>query len=113
MNATKQRFKTWDATIEALEKLEAAGAGDSTQLKAQVTSLTAELAAKNAEIKILKAAAASQQSAPATSQPPAAKPIEQMTLRELIDACDEATRAGDKAGANRYYQAYSERKANR
>jgi hypothetical protein len=111
MNATKQRFRTLDSALTRIEELEA-GAGDSTQLKAQVSALTAELAAKTAEIRVLKAAAAGQQSAPATTQPPTAKPIDQMSSRELIDACDEATRAGDKAGANRFYRAYSERKAN-
>jgi hypothetical protein len=110
---TKQRFKTWDATIEALEKLEAAGPGDSTQLKAQVSALTVELAARNAEIKALKAAAAGQQSVPATNQPPAVKPIDQMTSAELTIACDQAAQAGDHTAANRFYLAYLERKANR
>lgn len=110
---TKQRFKTWDATIQALETLEAAGPGDSTQLKAQVSALSVELAARNAEIKALKAAAAGQQSAPATNQPPAVKAIDEMTLRELADRSDEAAQAGDQAAANRFYRAYSERKANR
>jgi hypothetical protein len=110
---TKQRFKTWDATIEALETLEAAGQGDNTQLKAQVASLTAELAARNAEIKALKAAVAGQQSAPANNQPPAGKSVDEMTLRELADRSDEFAQAGDQAAANRFYRAYSERKANR
>jgi hypothetical protein len=109
MNATKAKYKTWDATIEALE----ATAGDTAQLKAQVSALSAELAARNAEIKALKAAAAGQQSAPATSQPSAVKPIDQMSLRELADRSDEFAQAGDQAAANRFYRAYSERKANR
>jgi hypothetical protein len=118
MNATKERFKTWDNTLARVEELEA-GAGDSTQLKVQISSLTAELAARNTEIKLLKTAGSSQQSAaavaPATSQPPTTKPIDldQMTLSELARAADEAGLAGDHAKANLYYQAYSARKLNR
>jgi hypothetical protein len=113
MNATKERFKTWDNTFARVEELEAAGPDDSTHLRAQVARLNAELAARNAEIKVLKAAAAGQQRAPPTNQPPAVKPIDQMTTRELVDACDEATQAGDKAAADRFYRAYQARKASR
>jgi hypothetical protein len=112
MNATRERFKSWDNTLARVEELEA-GAGDSTQLKAQISTLTTELAARNIEIKTLRAAAAGQRTTSTINQPPAAKPIEQMTSRELVDACDTATQAGDKALANRYYEAHSARKASR
>jgi len=69
------------------------------------------VATRNAEIKFLKAAGSSQQSAaPATSQSAAAKSIDQMSLRELADAADEAARAGNKAEANRYFLAHAARK---
>jgi Tfp pilus assembly major pilin PilA len=113
MNATKQRFRTLDSALTRIEELEAAG--DFTQLKAQVTSLTAELAAKNAEIKILKAAAAGQQTAPAPTQapatPPAAeRPLAEMSKQELADAMDAANARGDKATTDRLWREYSARK---
>jgi hypothetical protein len=106
---TKQKFRTLDSALSRIEELEA-GTGDGINLKAQITSLNAELAAKNAEIKILKAASAGQQSAPATSQIPVTKPIDQMSSVELTVACDEAAQAGDKAAADLYFQAYQARK---
>jgi hypothetical protein len=112
MNATKERFKTWDNTLARVEELES-GAGDNTQLKAQVSALTAELGARNLEIKTLRSAVAGQQNAPPASQPPAAKSIQQMTLPELIAACDQAAAAGNHLEANRFYRAISDRKANR
>jgi hypothetical protein len=98
----KQRFRTLDSALTRIEELEA-GAGDITQLRSQI-------AAQAAEIKALKVAAAGQQSAPATSQPPAGKTIDQMSLRELAGRSDEAAQAGDQAEANRFYRAYSERR---
>src|ERR1700730_16024047 len=106
MNATKQRFKTRDATLEALERLEATGADDSTKLKAEVSRLTAELAAKNAEIKTLATAGSSQQSAPAPTQPLTTKPISQMSSEELIAAFDSAAAAGNHAESNRFFRQY-------
>jgi hypothetical protein len=109
---TKQKFRTLDSALTRIEELETAG--DDSNLKAQITSLTAELAAKTAENKLLKAAFAGQQSAPSGTSPlPATKPIESMELSELIAACDSAAAAGDKSEANRFYRAYTERKANR
>jgi hypothetical protein len=113
MNATKERFKTWDNTLARVDELEAAGPGDTTQLRAQIASLTAELAAKNAEIKALKTAAVGQQTAPASNQAPAAKPIDQMTSEELTIACDQAAQAGDHAAANGFYRALQKTKASR
>jgi hypothetical protein len=111
MNATKQRFKTWDATIEALEKLEA-GAGDNTQLKAQITSLTAELAARNAEIKTLKSAGSSQQNAPAApANPPVdQRPLASLSKVELANAMDAANDKGDKPLTDKLWREYSSRK---
>jgi hypothetical protein len=113
MNTTKQRFRTLDSALTRIEELEAAG--DLTQVKAQVSSLTAELAAKNAEIKILKTSAAGQQSAPAPTQAPAIqpaaeRPLSELSKRELTVAMDEAGSKGDHASANRFYSEYCRRK---
>jgi hypothetical protein len=110
MNATepvKTRFKTLTAALDEIEKLER-----------QIVALNAALASKTAapakaQIPTPPTAPAAVNQPPQAATPPAAKPIDQMTPRELVDACDEATRAGDKVAADRYYRAYSERKANR
>jgi hypothetical protein len=110
MNATRAKYKTWDATIEALEKLEAAGAGDSTHLKAQIATLSAELAAKTAENKALKAAAAGQQNAPVTSQAAAVeRPLAALSKRELSEVLDTANANGDKAAVAKIWAEYSSR----
>lgn len=106
MNATRAKYKTWDATIEALEKLEAAGAGDSTQ----IATLSAELAAKTAENKALKAAAAGQQNAPVTSQAAAVeRPLAALSKRELSEVLDTANANGDKAAVAKIWAEYSSR----
>ena len=104
---TTERPRTLSEAQDRIDELEAAG--DPVQLKAQ-------LAARDAEIKILKAAGSSQQSktpgatAGANSQPPAAKSLNNYSLSELARAADEAGLAGDHQKASLYYQAYSERK---
>jgi hypothetical protein len=114
MNATttKQKFLTLDAALSRIDELEA-GSGDGNQARAQITSLTAELAARNIEIRALKTASAGQQTAPLTTQTPTVKPIDQMSSVELTIACDQAAQAGDKVAADQFYKEYETRKANR
>jgi hypothetical protein len=109
-DTTTERPRTLSEAQDRIDEL--LQAGDPVQLKAQ-------LAARDAEIKLLKAAGSTTQqrtapaaTSPATSQPPATKPIDldQMTLSELARAADEAGLAGDHAKANLYYQTYSARK---
>ena len=111
MNATTvERPRTLAQAQDRIDELLAAG--NPVQLKAQ-------LAAKDAEIKLLKAAGSSQQSAaasaaaPATSQPPAAKTIDQMSSEELIAACDSAAAAGNHTESNRFFREFETRKQGR
>jgi hypothetical protein len=103
MNATTtvERPRTLAQAQDRIDELLAAG--DPLQLKAQ-------LAAKDAEIKLLKAAGSKQQSAasaaPVNSPPPAAKPIDQMSSAELIAACDSAAAAGNHVESNRFFRQY-------
>jgi hypothetical protein len=97
----RARFKTLAAAQDHIENLER-----------QAVVLNAELAVSKTAV-AAKAQTPIPPSAPTVNQTlPAVKPIDQMSPRDLVDACDEATRAGDKAAADRYYRAYSERKAN-
>lgn len=100
----KTRFKTLSAAQDHIENLER-----------QIIVLNAELAAS----KTAAAAKTQTPAPPAVNQPPpavilpAVKTIDQMSSGELIDACDAAAAAGNHQEANRFYRAYSERKANR
>jgi hypothetical protein len=103
----RNRFRTLDSACEHIEKLEA-------QIVALNAALTAGKSAAPAKAQTPTAppnAPSANQPAPAATTP-AAKSLDDMSLRELADAADTAAVAGNKAEANRFYRAYSERKAN-
>jgi hypothetical protein len=109
----KNRFRTLDQARDHIEELEAAG--DPTQLKATITSLTSQLAARDAEIRALKAAGSSQQKASSTNPPPASspaaeRPLAELSKRELADLMDEANARGDKAATDKLWREYRSRK---
>jgi hypothetical protein len=91
-------------------------AGDPVQMKAQIITLTSQLAAKDAEIKALKTAGSSQQSAaaPATSQTPAnppagERPLASLSKVEIADLMDEANAKGDKVLTDKLWREYCTR----
>jgi hypothetical protein len=101
---TVDQPKTLTAALDRIEVLTA----ELKELKAAQTTTVAPVSVPKPP-----AATVTPPIAPAPTQPPTAKTIDQMTSVELTVACDEASQAGDKAAANRFYRAYSERKANR
>jgi hypothetical protein len=104
----KKRFRTLDAACEHIEKLEL-----------QIVSLNAALTSRTATPARAETPAPPSCPAPPANQPAQAatpavvKSLNDYSLSELARAADEAGLAGDHTEANRFYRAYSERKANR